>query len=66
VITEIGESLAMDVRDAESRITGTTGAIMPVHMLGNPADIDAVRAMERSISPLSMNRINVGWLGELE
>ncbi len=48
VLTEIDESLTMDVQDAESRITGKTRAIMPVHMLGNPADMDKVLALAKS------------------
>ena len=45
VLTEIDHSLTMDARDAEQKITGKTRAIMPVHMLGNPADMDAIRTL---------------------
>jgi dTDP-4-amino-4,6-dideoxygalactose transaminase len=45
VLTEVDESLTMDPRDAESKITPRTRAIMPVHMLGNPADLDAIMAV---------------------
>lgn len=42
VLTEIDESLTIDPRDIERKITENTKAIMPVHMLGNPCDMDAV------------------------
>ena len=45
VITEIDESLSIDPGDIESRITPRTKAIIPVHMLGNPCDMDAVMAI---------------------
>ena len=47
VLIEIDESLTMDVQDAENRVTGKTRAVMPVHMLGNPADMDAVLALAK-------------------
>jgi dTDP-4-amino-4,6-dideoxygalactose transaminase len=47
VLTEIDESLTMDVDDAEKKVTGKTKAILPVHMLGNPAAMDAVLALAR-------------------
>lgn len=42
VLAEIDESLTIDPDDIEKRITEKTKAIMPVHMLGNPCDMDAV------------------------
>ena len=42
VLAEIDESLTLDPADIESRITPRTKAIMPVHMLGNPCDMDAI------------------------
>jgi dTDP-4-amino-4,6-dideoxygalactose transaminase len=42
VLTEIDEGLTMDPADLERRITSRTRAIMPVHMLGNPCDMDAI------------------------
>lgn len=42
VLAEIDESLTLDPVDIESRITPRTKAIMPVHMLGNPCNMDAV------------------------
>jgi dTDP-4-amino-4,6-dideoxygalactose transaminase len=40
VLAEIDESLTLDPRDVEKRITPKTRAIMPVHMLGNPCKMD--------------------------
>jgi dTDP-4-amino-4,6-dideoxygalactose transaminase len=45
VLCEIDESLTMDPADLERRITPKTRAIMPVHMLGNPCDMDAIMAI---------------------
>lgn len=42
VLAEIDESLTLDPGDIERRITSRTKAIMPVHMLGNPCDMDAL------------------------
>ena len=42
VLCEVDESLTMDPADIEKRITPKTKAIMPVHMLGNPADLDPI------------------------
>jgi perosamine synthetase len=35
----------IDVHDAERRITGRTRAIIPVHLAGEPCDMDAVREL---------------------
>ena len=42
VLAEIDESLTIDPRKIEELITPRTRAIMPVHLLGNPCDMDAV------------------------
>ncbi len=42
VLAEIDESLTLDPEDIERRITSRTKAIMPVHMLGNPCDMDRI------------------------
>jgi dTDP-4-amino-4,6-dideoxygalactose transaminase len=47
VLCEIDESLTLDPVDLERRITPRTRAIMPVHMLGNPCDMDAIAAVAR-------------------
>ncbi len=47
VLAEIDESLTIDPDDIEHRITPQTKAIMPVHMLGNPCDMDKIMAVAR-------------------
>lgn len=42
----------MDVRAAESKVTGRTKAIMPVHLYGHPCEMDAVMALARKYSLL--------------
>jgi len=47
VLAEIDESLTLDPGDIEHRITPRTRAIMPVHMLGNPCDMDRITAIAK-------------------
>jgi dTDP-4-amino-4,6-dideoxygalactose transaminase len=47
VLAEINDSLTLDPGDIEHRITPRTKAIMPVHMLGNPCDMDPIMAIAR-------------------
>jgi len=42
VLAEIDESLTLDPKDVEQKITPRTRAIMLVHMLGNPGYIDEI------------------------
>jgi len=42
VLAEIDDSLTLDPDDIEHRITPRTRAIMPVHMLGNPCNMDRI------------------------
>lgn len=42
VLAEIDESLTLDPTKLEALITPKTKAIMPVHMLGNPCDLDKI------------------------
>ena len=42
VLAEIDESLTIDPEDIKKKITKKTKAIMPVHMLGNPCDMDRI------------------------
>lgn len=42
VLTEVDESLSLDPNDIEHRITTKTKAIIPVHMLGNPCNMDRI------------------------
>ena len=45
VLAEVDESLTLDPEDVERRITPKTKAIMPVHMLGNPSNMDAMQGI---------------------
>jgi dTDP-4-amino-4,6-dideoxygalactose transaminase len=47
VLAEIDESLTLDADDIEKRITPRTKAIMPVHMLGNPCNMDKIMAVAK-------------------
>jgi dTDP-4-amino-4,6-dideoxygalactose transaminase len=47
VLAEIDESLSLDPEDIEKRITKRTKAIMPVHMLGNPCNMDRIMEIAR-------------------
>jgi len=42
VLSEIDDSLDLDPKDIEHRITSKTKAIVPVHMLGNGCNMDAI------------------------
>lgn len=42
VLCEIDESLSLDPEGIESKITSKTKAIIPVHMLGNPCNMDRI------------------------
>ncbi len=41
------ETFLLDLKDAEARITPKTRAIAPVHLFGNPCDIEAVQDFAR-------------------
>lgn len=47
VLAEIDESLTLDPEDIERRITSRTRAVMPVHMLGNPCDMDKIMSIAK-------------------
>jgi dTDP-4-amino-4,6-dideoxygalactose transaminase len=47
ILAEVDESLTMDPSEIEQRISKRTKVIMPVHMLGNPSDIDGIMAVAR-------------------
>jgi dTDP-4-amino-4,6-dideoxygalactose transaminase len=42
ILAEVDESLTLDPQDVERKITPRTKAIMAVHMLGNPSNMDAL------------------------
>lgn len=45
ILAEVDETLNLDPKDVVRKITSRTKAIMAVHMLGNPARIDALKAI---------------------
>jgi dTDP-4-amino-4,6-dideoxygalactose transaminase len=45
ILAEIDQSLTLDVTDVESKITGCTKAIMPVHMRGAPCHMHRIMAL---------------------
>jgi dTDP-4-amino-4,6-dideoxygalactose transaminase len=47
VLAEVDASLTIDPNKIEELITDRTKAIMPVHMLGNPCDMDAIMAVAK-------------------
>jgi len=47
VLAEIDDSLNIDPTRIEELITPRTKAIMPVHMLGNPCDMDSIMAIAK-------------------
>ena len=47
VLAEVDESLTLDPTKLEALITPKTKAIVPVHMLGNPCDMDAIMAIAK-------------------
>ncbi|MBI3921294.1 MAG: DegT/DnrJ/EryC1/StrS family aminotransferase [Armatimonadetes bacterium] len=47
IIAEVDESLTLDPKDVERKITPRTKAIVPVHMIGTCADMDALMDIAR-------------------
>lgn len=47
ILAEVDESLTLDPRDVERKITPHTRAIIPVHMRGSVCDLDALLAVAR-------------------
>lgn len=50
VLAEVDESLTLDPAKLEALITPRTRAIIPVHMLGNPCDMDPIMEIARKHS----------------
>lgn len=42
VLAEVDESLTLDPNDVQRKITAKTQGVIPVHMLGNPCDMDRI------------------------
>ena len=47
VIAEIDDSLMIDPKDVEKKITSRTKVIIPVHMQGHPCNMDAIMAIAK-------------------
>jgi len=47
VIAEVNDSLTIDPKDVEKKITPQTKAIVPVHMVGNCSDMDSIMEIAR-------------------
>ena len=47
VFAEIDESFNIDPADLEKKITPQTKVVMPVHLIGNPCDMDPILAVAR-------------------
>ena len=45
VLAEVDDSLTLDPADVERKITEHTRAVLPVHMIGNPCDLEALKAL---------------------
>lgn len=45
VLAEVDETLTLDPKDFESRITPRTKVVIPVHMGGRPSDMDRIKAV---------------------
>ena len=57
VLAEVDESLTLDPDDVERKITPRTRAILPVHMRGAPADMDALSAIARNTASRSIEDV---------
>ena len=47
IVSEVDDSLTLDPAELESKISAHTKAIMPVHMRGAPANMDAILAVAK-------------------
>lgn len=47
VIAEVDETLTLDPRDVEKKLSSHTKAVMPVYIQGFPADLDALTALAK-------------------
>jgi 8-amino-3,8-dideoxy-alpha-D-manno-octulosonate transaminase len=76
IITQINDTLNMDPSDFESKITDKTKAVIVVHMLGVPADMNPILAIAKkhNITVIedtawgcggSLNGIPLGTLGDM-
>lgn len=47
ILAEVDDTLTLDPADVASRVTERTKAVVPVHMLGNPAQMDKLLALAK-------------------
>jgi dTDP-4-amino-4,6-dideoxygalactose transaminase len=47
VLVEVDETLTMDMKDVESKISGNTRAVIPVHMMGFPCNMDPLLELKK-------------------
>lgn len=47
VLCEVDETLALDPHDVEKKLTPNVRALIPVHMVGRPADLDSLLSIAR-------------------
>ena len=59
------ETFQIDVNKIEEKITPHTAAIMPVHILGLPADIPAILQIARKHDLIVVEDACQGWLAEI-
>ena len=64
VLAEIDESLNLDPEGIAQRMMPKTRAIVPVHMLGNPCDMDAIMgvACQRVLDALERSALERKWI----
>ena len=60
VIAEVDETLMLDPLDIENKITERTKAIIPVHMMGYPCDMDAIMGRDRQLADKLIAAARVG------
>lgn len=73
VIAEVDDSLSIDPKDVEKKITPQTKAIVPVHMVGNCSNMDAIMkiAKKHNLKVIEDNAQSCGgrykgrWLGTI-
>lgn len=69
VLAEIDESLTLDPDDIRRKITDKTRGIIPVHMLGNPCDMDRIMKIAREhklfVLEDGCQALGAGYMGKM-
>src|SRR5690606_36653549 len=60
------DTLCLDASQLESKITSRTKAIIPVHLFGHPADMDAINAIARKHGVLVLEDAAQAWGSSLQ